>query len=237
MLLDTIEKALKLCSKNSTDSFVGTEYFTQNIHLLAKSLAKYYSSGIPETREPYFKDENTPNLRESFEFFRETIHHLVSDQNPDAGRLCHDLEKADIKHILTIAGMRMTQGSLLDVRAFPPKREQLLGSANKIHKEKLTVAAKAWSKHAWRNPEFWGQVKGKIPEKNAYAENLVKAIIDKHTWWNTYGHFKHEYVFEMRLSTGHGARWSTGDGTTFIGFVEPVDSHSGIVFETDKKEV
>lgn len=76
---------------------------------------------------------------------------------------------------------------------------------------------------------FWGEIEGKTEKKNLVAKKYVKNIIGNNTWWNIYGHFKHDTIFEMRLPSGHGARWS-GDGGTFIGFVEPFDSEYDNIF-------
>ena len=38
---------------------------------------------------------------------------------------------------------------------------------------------------------------------------------DSATWWNVFGHFAHEVVYEARVPSGHGARWGFG-GDEFI---------------------
>ena len=49
-----------------------------------------------------------------------------------------------------------------------------------------------------------------------------EAILDAATWWNVFGHFQHDVVYEARVPSGHGARWGFG-GNEFIGFLEPFD--------------
>jgi hypothetical protein len=83
------------------------------------------------------------------------------------------------------------------------------------------VAARAWEKHAPRSGEaFWGKVTGNDRDKNAAALALVRKILTGATWWNVFGHYVHDTVFEARVPGGHGARWGR-DGAVFIGFLEP----------------
>ncbi|WBX78052.1 hypothetical protein PG911_07290 [Tenacibaculum ovolyticum] len=32
-------------------------------------------------------------------------------------------------------------------------------------------------------------------------------MLKNKTWWNVYYHYKHELVYEVRIASGHGARW------------------------------
>ena len=76
---------------------------------------------------------------------------------------------------------------------------------------------------AQRSPSaFWGEVTGSSDEKNAAAERVVRQLLEQATWWNVFGHFQHERVYEVRVPTGHGARWGHG-GKELIGFLEPFD--------------
>jgi hypothetical protein len=126
-----------------------------------------------------------------------------------------------------LLGQRLTPASLSDERAFPPPRDRLLASAAHPHSaaDHLSVAARALTKHVGRiggTGDFWGQVTGTIDQKNSAALAIVERILDQTTWWNVFGHCKHEHVFEARVSSGHGARWAhTGD--ELIGFVEPFE--------------
>jgi hypothetical protein len=101
----------------------------------------------------------------------------------------------------------------------------LLHSATAGHGDgnPLTVAARALSKHVHRSPEaFWGTVTGSVAEKNAAALRVLNDVLDRTTWWNVFGHFQHELVYEARVPSGHGARWGRL-GEEFIGFLEPFD--------------
>jgi hypothetical protein len=61
-----------------------------------------------------------------------------------------------------------------------------------------------------------------VPHKNALAEQILNGILDQTTWWNVFGHFSHETVYEARVPLGHGARGRLG-GSELIGFLEPFD--------------
>jgi hypothetical protein len=52
------------------------------------------------------------------------------------------------------------------------------------------------------------------------ARAVLERILDEQTWWNVFGHFQHEVVYEARVPSGHGARWVKGVAA-FIGFLEP----------------
>jgi hypothetical protein len=85
------------------------------------------------------------------------------------------------------------------------------------------VAARALAKHAHRSPaKFWGDVRGSVGDKNEAAAAVLAGILDAATWWNVFGHCKHDTVFEARVPDGHGARWGR-DGEEFIGFLEPFE--------------
>ena len=64
---------------------------------------------------------------------------------------------------------------------------------------------------------------GPTAVRNAQAIEVLTRVLTGRTWWNVFGHFAHDTVFEARLPTGHGARWGH-DGTEFIGFLEPFDA-------------
>ncbi|RMG26969.1 MAG: hypothetical protein D6732_20835 [Methanobacteriota archaeon] len=120
--------------------------------------------------------------------------------------------------VRSLAGQRFTQGSITDCQTKIPKSETLVRLAEEKHKEtELIVAARALSKHQARS-SFWGKAKGGIKERNQQAINWIYQILEHKTWWNMYGHFRHKYIYEARLVSGHGARWASNK---FIGFVEP----------------
>lgn len=127
----------------------------------------------------------------------------------------------DCETILLLMGLRKTFTSITDETGLPPPRKKLIKSAKLVHKENLTVAAKALSKHANRS-DYWGEVRGKTEAKNREAIRVLDRLIDEHVWWNKFTHSRDEIIYEIRIASGHGCRWN-GDGTKFIGFVEPID--------------
>ncbi len=141
------------------------------------------------------------------------------------------LSLMDWETILVLMGLRKSYTSIMDKTGLPPLRKLLLKSASKEYKERLSVAAKALSKHANRS-EYWGEIKGKTEKKNREAIRIVSKIIDERLWWNKYRHSRDEIVFEIRVASGHGCRWN-GEGTKFIGFVEPIDERSESNFPSE----
>jgi hypothetical protein len=206
--------------------------FLEEEHLarLASRLLQFHEQGVPEELpRPHFAAECTPPLGESFAVFREAL--ALSQRSGDeqtavvAQAFSRALEAAGTAHLLLLLGQRLTPASLTDARAIPPTRAQLLTSSFREHNpaDHLTVAARALTKHHHRSPDaFWGEVRGSTAEKNAAARKVLEHILDHTTWWNVFGHFAHEVVYEARVPTGHGARWGHG-GDEFIGFLEPFD--------------
>lgn len=61
---------------------------------------------------------------------------------------------------------------------------------------------------------------GAVEAKNLRAEERVTYLLDEATWWNVLALPGGEPALEVRVSSGHGARWHYGDGS-FRGFLEP----------------
>jgi hypothetical protein len=164
---------------------------------------------------PSFFEECTPDISE----VRRLLVKCISDQ--DQNEFIKQLHGLRFQEVLILAGQRITPGSILDEKAIPPLKESLIISFQNEYHQKLTVGARAWTKHTQRSSEkFWGEIKGNVATKNQKALDIINTIIDQHTWWNMFGHYVHDTVYELRLPSGHGARWK-GDGSVFIGFLEP----------------
>jgi hypothetical protein len=197
---------------------------------LASRLLRCHEQGVPAERLlPHFAAECTPPLADTLAFFRDALtlwQGATDDQTAIVVQaFARALEIAGTAHLLLLLGQRLTSASLTDARAIPPTRAELLASANRPYSpaDPLTVAGRALTKHFHRSPDaFWGEVRGSTGAKNANALRVLNLILDNPTWWNVFGHFAHEVVFEARLPTGHGARWGHG-GHEFIGFLEPFD--------------
>jgi hypothetical protein len=133
------------------------------------------------------------------------------------------LTEAGTNSLLLLLGQRRTPGSITDARAIPPTRAELLAAAARRHtpSDNLTVAGRALAKHVARSAGlFWGEIRGPSAVTNERAMTLLCHILDGATWWNVFGHFLHEVVYEARLPSGQGARWDCRS-TEFIGFLEP----------------
>ncbi|MFO0926588.1 MAG: hypothetical protein U0736_06045 [Gemmataceae bacterium] len=193
---------------------------------LTARLLVYGRQGPPDRLPPpSFAGEITPLPAAAFAPFRPAVAawHTDPDSPVVVGLLADALATAGVSGVLVLLGQRLTSASLTDGRAVPPPRATLLASAGEVHGggDRLSVAGRALAKHAHRSPSaFWGVVTGGSDEKNAAAERMLRHLLDQATWWNVFGHFKHETVFEVRVPTGHGARWGHA-GREFIGFLEP----------------
>lgn len=182
--------------------------------------------GVPADRPPPHLDaECTPPLEEAFAPFRPAVAawHDAPDSPVVITLLAEGLRAAGARGVLVLLGQRVTPGSVTDARAFPPEARRLVQAAARPHSraDALSVAARALAKHAGRpGAAFWGEAGGTVDERNAAALRLVAQVLEQATWWNVFGHPKHGDVYEVRVGSGHGARW-LANGATFVGFVEP----------------
>ncbi len=201
-------------------------FVEEHLAKLAARLLDFHRHGVPQEQPPpHFAAERTPPLDEAFSHFRAPLEAWAA--GPDEPAIVRKLAGAVVAtgcaHLLLLLGQRRTPASLTDARAIPPLRAELLTSASTLHNpaDGLTVAARALTKHVHRSPgEFWGSVGGMVADKNAAARAVLERILNEQTWWNVFGHFQHEVVYEARVASGHGARWAQG-GAEFIGFLEP----------------
>jgi hypothetical protein len=192
-------------------------FHPEYLERLAVRLQSFAEQGAPAVPPPHFAAECTPPLGGPWAFFREA----VALGEPAA--LARAVVAAGCGNVLLLLGQRRTPASLADARAIPPTRAELLASANAPHPDGggLSVVARALTKHIPRSSGvYWGEVRGPTATKNAAAERVLLRILDETTWWNVFGHFQHEVVYEARAPSGHGARWAHG-GREFIGFLEP----------------
>jgi hypothetical protein len=203
--------------------------FVEEAHLanLAARLLAFFRDGAPvQPPPPYFAAEQTPPLADAFAYFRPAlVAWHAAPEAPDApANFAEALTAAGCKHVLILLGMRLTPASVTGPDALPPPRARLLAAAERQHgANDLTVAARALSKHVHRSPgAFWGEVRGPVAQQNVAARLVIDQLLDHATWWNVFGHFAHELVYEVRVPSGHGARWGRL-GDTFIGFLEPFD--------------
>lgn len=193
-------------------------WHTDHLARLARTLDRFAVEGVAVLL-PHFAAEVTPPVGPVFEQVRPF---LMGDRPAE---LAGAFAEIGCDGLLLLTGQRRTPASLTDETGIPPTDTELWVSATAPHgpNDPLTVVARALAKHCHRSTEaFWGTTSGPTAVRNAQAERVLRSILAGRTWWNVFGHFAHETVFEARLPTGHGARWGAG-GTKFIGFLEPFD--------------
>lgn len=141
------------------------------------------------------------------------------------------LEKIGPAGIGRLLGLRTTAGSVSG--ALPAGRAALASAARaKVGKKKgarLSVAARALAKHCGRKPPGWGScywgeenvvMFGGDDDRNARAEAVISEILDEAVWMNVHHAPGGTRVLELRVESGHGARWHAADAA-FRGFLEP----------------
>lgn len=217
-LLPLITQALSAAAdswKTQHSRFLQEEY----IRIFAAKMVFYHTHGLPaQPPEPHFAEEITPPLHESFAFF------ATAWANPTVPAWKHAFETTPFGHVLLLMGRRLTPAGVQDVTALPPLRQTLLQSCFAPFNPQTTVATRAWEKHVARSEHgFYGEVKGNPQQKEQQVRTRVEQMVDDQTWWNVFYHYKHGPVYELRVPTGHGMRWSA-DGNAFIGFLEPFES-------------
>lgn len=177
-------------------------------------------NGVPNDRpHPRFAFEETPSLSS-------LARQMLALEGADVDGWERLFRELGVEHLLVLLGQRWTSATCHDARGLPPERERLIAAASSAHDERdaLSVAGRALAKHAQRSEDaHWGEVRGSSADKNATALAHLTRILDGATWWNVFEHHAHETVYEARLPSGHGARW-TGDGARFIGFLDPFDA-------------
>ncbi len=148
----------------------------------------------------------------------------IASQWHDDAALCVErmLQLLGMEGVQTCLRVRRTAGTV--AHALPLARLQLIESFNERHSQrpgvKLTVGARALSKHCIRSTEqWWGNANGPEDVKNRKALDVLARIIDDAAWVNIHMLPHDVCICEIRNSLGYGARWTTALG--FRGFLEP----------------
>jgi len=182
---------------------------------------EYLKAASTEVRLPYFCEEVTPPLTQIMSYFKSQYEIVIEQDNHSERAWATVLQNAPFAYLLIVLGQRLTSASVLDETAIPPLKQALLDSCFETYNGKICVVTRAWEKHVGRSTDnFWGEIRGNPSEKDLYVKNLVLDLIDNKTWWNLFCHYKHEFVYEIRVGSGHGIRWNKA-GTSVIGFLEP----------------
>ena len=187
--------------------------------LLAYSLTLYANEKTwpPIPRTDFERSDYYSSVITFYDLLLKEDQHRVRDN-------FQQLINVDPIYILVLQGMRITEGSVDTYPTFPDKK-YLIDLATSKYNNYLSQLARARSKHAFRcKSNYWGKISGSPNVQNAESLDYLYELLNNFTWWNYFGHFKNEIIFEMRDRTGHGMRWEyTPDNQRFIGLVEPKD--------------
>ncbi len=201
-------------------------FFQEEILLeFSEKLIQYYKEGVPKKLPlPFFNEETTPLLTESFQLFKEVLNTLDSgifDIESSKKELVKTIENIDFKHLLLLLGQRITSATIQNADGIPPLQTDLLAASFQAYNYQVSKAVRAFEKHAERTTNnFWGIITGNPKEKEEKVKHILTTILKDKTWWNVFYHYKHELIYEIRIPSGHGIRWKKST-LEFIGFVEP----------------
>ncbi|WP_299312752.1 hypothetical protein [uncultured Aquimarina sp.] len=216
-LYQTIQNSKAFLSDSWKERYGG---FLQEEHIwiFAKTLERYNQFGVPEAYPlPHFNEEITPSPTEVFKNFEEVLEH----QNTTPKDWAKRIETIPFEYLLILIGQRCTSATLKNKNAIPPIKETLLDSCFAPFNDQICIATRAWEKHIGRSEDdFWGEMRGNPVEKEQKVKKRILEIIANKTWWNIFYHYKHKFVYEIRVPSGHGIRWNA-EGTKLIGFLEP----------------
>ncbi|WMT41982.1 hypothetical protein RE628_05960 [Paenibacillus sp. D2_2] len=97
-------------------------------------------------------------------------------------------------------------------------RDTIINSATGVKKGGETVVGHALQKHAGRNPDIWGKVKGGSEQVNQTAQKHLEEIIDAPGDFVKVTNDRGITFLEKKLPDGRGVRLNQ-DGT-FKGFID-----------------
>lgn len=199
---------------------------SQHLKRFTNTLLRYHEQGVPKIRLlPHFEEEVTPPINEIFALFAPIISTL--DQQDFKNHPIHQklvvqaIESIPFSHILALMGQRQTPASITTTEGLPIASQKLIDSCFEPFNNQISVGVRAWEKHSDRSEDtFWGTITGTPLEKQNHLKTIITQMIQSHTWWNTFHHYKHDMVYEIRVPSGHGIRWPHKD-LKLIGFLEP----------------
>ncbi|MBE8726798.1 hypothetical protein [Flavobacterium hungaricum] len=192
----------------------------EHLALFSYRLLSFLDKNAAIQREPYFKDEIIVPLPDKRVYFEAVLESFENGSNQLRPNLIKMFEETPFEILLLVLGQRLTSASRRDETGIPPLRKKLIESCFEPYNKDISVAVRAWEKHAGRNTKsILGEIKGNREQKRLSAEKLIYFIIGNKTWWNVFYHYKHDLVYEARIENGQGLRWSA-DGKQFIGFLE-----------------
>lgn len=194
----------------------------ENLYLFAVNLIFFHNQNAEVSRKPFFKEEIIVWIQDKMVYFKKVLEDFESNSNEINSSLIKALQETPFDIILLILGQRLTSASKCDETGIPPSKENLFESCFMPFNNEISVVERAWEKHVGRKNDsesILGEIKGNRNQKRLMVEKLLHHMIGYKTWWNIFYHYKHDLVYEIRLSNGQGMRWSA-DGKKFIGFLE-----------------
>ena len=189
----------------------------EHIETIAFNIENYFSQEcfLEKYEQPYFEEEIKIDRILVFNKFQ----FLIEEKN--IPELIQKLEEVKIKDFLIVLGQRITSATIKDEKAIPPINKEVYNASFTFYNAQISKAVRAFEKHSERTTNsFWGKAIGNPAEKEEKVRDLLAGMLKNKTWWNVYYHYKHKVVYEIRIPSGHGARWKK-DNLEFIGFVEP----------------
>ncbi|RME80705.1 MAG: hypothetical protein D6785_09965 [Planctomycetota bacterium] len=226
-------KKEELLSQSLQESRLADMLQDHHKKLLVLKILEYDSMGPPPPfPPPHLPGETTPSLHHLFKPFQEVLSFFENSLKTSLEKesfqdLVPSLKDCwntlDMASILLLMGQRLTPASLQTQEALPPSPKRLLQSCMEPYNSQISVVGRAWEKHIGRRDDgFWGVLQGSSREKEEHALQIVQTILEEGTWWNIFIHLSGKAVFEKRLASGYGARW-THNGDSFIGFLDPLE--------------
>lgn len=186
------------------------KFFISNLH-------SYYSDAkfLHRFTLPFFDEEIESNRKAAYEQF------LFLFEINEVDELIQRFQHTNIADFLLVLGQRLTSATDNTINALPPLNDHVFKASFEQYNLHVTKAVRAFEKHSERTTNnFWGRVEGNPKQKEEKVKELIHHLLNNKTWWNVFYHFKHELIYEVRIASGHGARWKKSN-LEFIGFVEP----------------
>ncbi|KAA6377303.1 MAG: putative RNA-binding ASCH domain protein [Streblomastix strix] len=189
-----------------------TEIIVEQIIVL-QPLSSLFFQNISDVQ--ILSDEQTQSLND-------IIFNILTNYSLKEG--IESISEIDLSLIQRMLRLRHTPGAIKF--ALPPDpNEILLNSSRVLHcppTQKITVAGRALTKHGVRCKWWELPQKGNEIIKNEKAELILNLLISHAQWINAHMIVHDCPMFEVRVSSGYGARWSL-DKIQFRGFLEPPD--------------
>lgn len=187
----------------------------EHLHKLSSQIQDFYENPLflEQFKLPVFSEEIEVNREKIFEQF------IVLASENELEKLVKEIQSIALEDALVVLGQRITPATVQNEQGIPPLDTLVYEESFRLYNAQISKAVRAFEKHAERHQDaFWGNITGNPKEKEEKVKEYMTQILKTKTWWNVYYHYKHELVYEVRITSGHGARWKLSN-LEFIGFV------------------